>query len=253
MALNKNTRPLPLTHPDFRYGESKNIYWKKLKEAAISPFAYGDLETETHRGTWRTRFADAGTATPQSSDSSPSPRRLLHVELGCSAGHVSVEWAARNPSDAYIGIDWKFKIIYWAAEKVVKRGLKNLLFFRAHGDRLHYMFGEGEVDRLYLYFPDPWPKKAQMKNRTFTAEWLRNIYPILAKDGIFHIKTDHPGYFDWMKEAVAQVPQWKVLESTRNLHAAHPNPRELTIPDVTLFERLFIKDGLPIHSMKLGK
>ncbi len=235
---------LPLLHPDYRYAASRNIYSAKLETLKGRVFSCN--ETETHRGHWREYFPDqSGTAIA---------RRQLHVEIGCNAGHVTVEWAASNPHQAYIGIDWKFKPIFRATEKGMKKSLGNLLFFRAHADRLHFMFGEGEIDHLYLFFPDPWAKKSQLKNRFITAERLRAIAPLMSAGGKFHIRTDHPGYFEWMEAAVAEVPDlWRVSEHTRDRHAGNAAPEKLKIPDVTLFEGLFIKDGIKINAMTLER
>ncbi|MCM2322964.1 MAG: hypothetical protein NDJ90_06845 [Oligoflexia bacterium] len=233
---------LPIEHPDFRYPESRNPYWKKLQ--AFRGRVFSDHETESLRGRWRTAFAPAGSA--------PDPSRRLHVEIGCNAAHVMLEWAHASPADAFIGIDWKYKPIFWAAEKAVKRGIPNALLFRAHAERLHYMFGPGEIDRLHVFFPDPWPRKKQWKNRFITAETLASFAPLLKADGLFHIKTDHPGYFEWMEAAVERTSHlWTIVERTNDLHAGHPDPTQLRIPEVTLFERLFIQDGIKIHSLKL--
>jgi tRNA G46 methylase TrmB len=71
---------------------------------------------------------------------------------------------------------------------------------------------------------------------------------------VFHIKTDHAGYFDWMLEALKpNLDLWEVLEQTRDLHGGNPSAGQLRIPEVTLFEGLFIKDGLPIHSLRLRR
>lgn len=80
----------------------------------------------------------------------------------------------------------------------------------------------------------------------------------MKKGGIFHIKTDHAGYFEWMLEhleiALKEAgPIWEVVEKTTDLHEKNPNPRTLEIPDVTLFEKLFIKDGIKINSLKLRR
>lgn len=249
--MSTDTRPagnrLPLEHPDYRYSESKNIYQKKIR-AELDGRVYTDNTTETLKGKWRESFLDAGKA-----PAAPG-RRELHVEIGCNAGHVVVEWATANPQHAYVGIDWKFKAIFRGAEKAAKRKLDNLIFLRAHADRLQYMFGPGEIDRLALYFPDPWAKKSQLKNRFLTADRLRKIAPLLRQGGTFHIKTDHLGYFEWMEEAVAQVGDiWEVLEHTRDLHQGHPAPQTLKIPQITLFEGLFIKDGIKINSLTLRR
>jgi tRNA (guanine-N7-)-methyltransferase len=153
---------------------------------------------------------------------------------------------------AYIGLDWKFKPIFRGAEKAVKARLDNLLFFRAHAERVRFMFGEGELDRVSIFFPDPWPKKKHSKNRWVNADRLTDLHHVLSPGGILHIKTDHPDYFDWMEEAIEKTrPLWETLSHTRDLHAGNPDAGKLQIPEVTLFERLFIHDGLPIHQVQL--
>lgn len=240
---------LPVDHPEYRYAPSRNPYWKKLKEMA-GGIVFTDNDTESRRGEWRAVLPDAA-ADPRREQGEP-PRRELHVEIGCNAGHVIIEWARANPGIAYVGIDWKFKPIARCVEKAAKHGLKNALFFRAHAERLTQMFGPGEIDRLCLYFPDPWPRKSQWKYRFLTARRLREAAQVIRKGGIFHIKTDHRGYFDWMEEAVAETRElWEIVDRSTDLHAGHPDPESLTMPEVTLFERLFIKDKIPINSLTL--
>jgi len=231
----KNPVPVPIQHPEYRYPPSRNPYSEKLKKAP--GVVLSDNETETLRGRWKLER-----------------RGLLHVEIGCNAGHVVTEWAAQEPEDLFVGIDWKFKAIHRAFEKAYKRGLKNLHLLRAHADRLPFMFGKGEIDRLYLFFPDPWAKKSQLKNRYITAEKLRMIAELMPVGAIFQIKTDHPGYFEWMQEHVARVPElWKVTFKTDDLHAGNPEAHKLTFPAVTCFEKLFIKDKIAIHRMDLER
>ena len=233
---------LPLTHPVYVYGPAKNPYSARLGE--FPGLAYSDNATETHAGSWRERFPVAGAPT----------RRELHVEIGCNTGHVTRAWAAENSDKLYIGIDWKFKIIHRGAEKTAEKGLKNLIFFRANVERLRFMFGEGEVDSLYLYFPDPWPKKAQWKNRFLKESTLREAARVVRPGGYFHIKTDHDGYYAWMQEAFAATKDvWEIERETLDLHAGNPMAGKLEIPDVTLFEKLFIKDGIKIKSAWLKR
>jgi tRNA (guanine-N7-)-methyltransferase len=236
---------LPLEHPDYRYPESKNPYWSKLKSLEGSGLVYCDNETEAHRGQWLSQMPDG----PPAPD---VPRRKLSVEVGCNTGHVIRAWAERDPKGAYIGVEWKFKIVHRGAEMARKKNLKNILFFRAHAERLHHMFAPGEIDHLHIYFPDPWPKKSQWKNRYLTAQRLRLFAPLIAPDGFLHIKTDHTGYFEWILKALEETKDiWEVLELSRDLHEKHPAPETLAIPEVTLFERLFIKDKIKINSLRL--
>lgn len=242
---NSNVSRLPLTHPDYQYGKARNIYSAKLSE--FPELAYSDHGTETFAGNWRARF-------PLAKKGTDTAAKRLHVEIGCNTGHVTRAWAEKNPEDLYVGIDWKFKIIYRGAEKTAEKGLQNLIFFRGNVERIRFMFGEGEVDCLYLYFPDPWPKKAQWKNRFLKESTLREAARVVKKGGLFHIKTDHSGYFDWMREEIVKVGDvWEVEKETFDLHEGNPKATELQIPDVTLFERLFVKDGIPIKSVWLRR
>jgi tRNA (guanine-N7-)-methyltransferase len=236
--------------PEFKYAVSNNIYWSKLHQLPpeMEGLAYPDHQTEAFRGSWRSQFKTANA----DANSKQIEREKLHVEIGCNAGHVVLEWAKQNANALYVGIDWKFKQVYRLAEKIQKNDLKNILAFRANAERLPFMFAAGEIDFLHMFFPDPWPKKAQMKNRTANAAWLKSVAPLLSTGGIFHLKTDHAEYFEFiLSELETLKDTYEVLELTKNLHAGNPLARQLTIPTVTLFERLFIKDGLPIHSVKI--
>ena len=242
--------------PDFKYAVSNNIYWSKLHclKPEMEGLAYADHQTEAFRGIWRSKFK--ASFAPEMAANEKDSSRTLHVEIGCNAGHVVLEWAKQNPDQLYVGIDWKFKQVYRLAEKIQKNDLKNLLAFRANADRLPFMFSEGEIDFLYMFFPDPWPKKAQMKNRTANAAWLKSIAPLLntktSGKGVFHLKTDHAEFFEFiLAELKSLTDTYEILEMTKNLHEANPQAKLLKIPEVTLFERLFIKDGLPIHSVKI--
>jgi tRNA G46 methylase TrmB len=126
--------------PDFKYTPSHNIYWDKLMHLPkeMEGLAFTDGQTEIHRGSWRENFLATRGLELKS-------KPMLHVEIGCNAGHVCLEWAKQNKDELYIGIDWKFKQIYRLAEKSAKNEVKNLLAFRANADRLTFMFTPKEI------------------------------------------------------------------------------------------------------------
>ncbi len=227
---------LPVSHPEYRYSISRNPYAERLR--SLEGFAFGDHDCEALRGRWHSMLGS----------------RELCVEIGCNGGHVLLEWARRNPNQAYIGIDWKFKQIFLAAEKAKKRGLKNTVFLRSRAERISYIFAPQEIHQLKLYFPDPWERPSQRKHRFVTRERLLEIAPLVVSGGTFEIKTDHADYFSWISKAVAQVSsEWRVLERSSDLHQGCLKPNELEIPEVTLFEKIFIRKGLPIFRLLLEK
>ncbi len=221
--------------PDFKYRKSENPYSEKIRSQA--PFAYTDDDTEHLRGQWRRA----------------NETDRIVVEIGCNGGHVLNEHAVQNPNAHHIGIDWKFKQISLAADKALRRGLTNVTYLRANAQRLHYIFAESEIDELHVYFPDPWPKRAQRQNRLLSHEWFELIHPLLTQKARIHFKTDHREYFETVLEELTPFSGFEILSMTKDKHAQNPKAEQMMFPQVTLFERLFIKDGLPIHELWLEK
>lgn len=215
-----------------------NPYSEKLKN--LAGIVYCDRDTELHAGNWRFVFRK----------SSPE----LHVEIGCNAGHVLLGWAQRNPHRSYIGIDWKFKPIFRGAKKAMQLQLDNVFFFRAHAERIPFMFGKSEIDCIYLFFPDPWPKKSQQKHRFLTTDRLLDLASVVKPNGLIHIKTDHQDYFDWIKKAALETGNlWTIEHQTEDLYENDPHPEFLEIPDVTLFEKIYIHSKIPIRNLILRR
>lgn len=226
------------------YRPSRNPYWAKIKQEG--GIVLTDLDTESHQGHWRqyARILQPGLR----------PDCRLIVEIGCNGGHVLTEAALRDPESLYIGIDWKFKQIHLAGVKARKKGVRNALFLRAPASRIDRIFQAGEVDSLWLFFPDPWPKKSQHKHRLITAEWLARAATITQSDGTLEIRTDHSEYFESILGLFGATSRaWQLLSVLRDRHANNPNARVLNIPEVTLFERLFIQAGTQIQELRARK
>ncbi|MBY0470374.1 tRNA (guanosine(46)-N7)-methyltransferase TrmB [bacterium] len=240
---------LSLQHPDYRYPPPRNPYFNKFSELPGPRRIFSDNDAELHRSHWSSQFPDV------LSKKISSEKRPLHLEIGCNGGHLLLEYAARNPKDCFLGLDWKFKQIYFGAEKAIKRSIDNILFLRAHAERIDYMFAPGEIDHLYLFFPDPWPKNAHVKNRLVRPEMLAKLAKLVKRGGSFEIRTDHPAYFEWMLKSIDQSKEhWEMLSMTRDKHATDREAaKKLKIPEVTLFERVFILEDIPIQQAILRR
>ena len=125
------------------------------------------------------------------------PARTI-LEIGSSNGAFLSALAASHPLSAFIGLDWKYKLVFKGCEKSEKLGNKNTAFLRARAQDCETIFSPGELDEIWLFFPDPWPKTAQQKHRLFQEPFLKSAAKLLKPGGHLHIKTDHPGYFQWM-------------------------------------------------------
>ena len=89
----------------------------------------------------------------------------LHVELGTGKGDFITQLAERNPEINYIGIEAQQDVLYSAAKKVAEKGLTNIRLLVFDINNIENIFAEGEVDRFYVNFCDPWPKKRHAKRR----------------------------------------------------------------------------------------
>ncbi len=252
---------------------SKNPYALKMQEFPDTIFT--NAQSERYRGRWSERFlalqphhhqpssqrpdqgpGEAPSHLPHDLTAPPPPSAAsspkLTVEIGCNAGHVICEWAKRAPEQNFIGIDWKYKAIYRAATKTQANASHNVVLLQAKAQRLAWIFGPQEVDAFNLFFPDPWPKKAHWKHRLVTPIWLQELASCLKPGGVLSIKTDHPGYFQWILNAAREVEGvFRIIDLQWDLHQQHPNPESLRCPEVTLFEQLFIRQKLPIHQLHL--
>ena len=126
-----------------------------------------------------------------------APQKIV-LEVGCSNGQFLNDIAKESQDFAFIGIDWKYKLVYKAAEKSKKVSNTNVAFLRTVAEKMDDFLAEKEINEAWLFFPDPWAKASQQKHRVFQEPFLKNLQKVLSDDGRIYVKTDHPGYFAWM-------------------------------------------------------
>ncbi len=144
-------------------------------------------------------------------------RHPLHMEIGCGKGKFITQLAARNPEVNYLVSEMADNVIVLAAEKVIKAELKNVRFAAGNFKNLADSIPEGAVDRIYLNFSDPWPKKGHAKRRLTHKNFLDLYKKILAPDGEIHFKTDNRPLFDFSLESFAENG-FELYDITYDLH-----------------------------------
>lgn len=106
------------------------------------------------------------------------------------------ELALENPDTHFLGVEYSYKASKKAVSKAYKRNIKNMtiIFGEANNIVDTYLKEKYLFDKIYLNFPDPWPKKKHAHRRIFTKEFINKIYEILSHDGIFYSVTDDDDY-----------------------------------------------------------
>lgn len=166
----------------------------------------------------------------------------LHIEIGTGKGRFIMELAALHPDINYIGIEKYSSVLLRALQKMEQNELPNLKFIRMDAENIMNVFGEGEADRIYLNFSDPWPKSRHAKRRLPSKEFLQRYDVILNKEGKIEFKTDNKGLFDF---ALEQLPLagWEAEKVTFDLHHDE-KMKEGNI--MTEYEEKFSAQGVPI-------
>ena len=143
----------------------------------------------------------------------------IHIEVGMGKGRFLMDMAVLHPEINYIGIEMYDSVLLRAVQKREKleTELKNLFFIRMDARQLPEVFAEGEVDRIYLNFSDPWPKDRHAKRRLTSRQFFARYDQILKKDGHLEFKTDNQDLFTFSLEEVPEAG-WKLDASTRDLH-----------------------------------
>lgn len=166
----------------------------------------------------------------------------IRIEIGMGKGKFLYTLAKNHPQMNYIGIEKYSSVLLRAIQKMDEEALPNLLFIRMDAEEITEVFDEGEVDRIYLNFSDPWPKDRHAKRRLPSAQFLARYDVILRKEGVLEFKTDNRPLFDF---AVEQLPEagWQLKVLTYDLHK---DPVLMEDNVMTEYEEKFSAQGNPI-------
>lgn len=211
----------------------QNPYHDKLEE--FGQFVMRDEESEKFQGKWNSDVFER--------------QAPLCVEIGTGYGHFMLEYCANNPEINFVGMDYRFKRSFNLARKLAEHPYGNFRYLRAKGERLAFIFGEAEVDRLFYFFPDPWRKKKHHKKRLFQRPFLEACYKVLKPGGKLYVKTDHDNYAEWMIEVMNQCELFDIELATRDLRDEFPE--HFLASFQTKFEKIFLKKGEAIKAFVL--
>ena len=141
----------------------------------------------------------------------------IHIEIGMGKGQFITEMAKAHPEINYIGVEIQVSVVSFALDKVLAEELPNVQLLHVDGSSLTEYFADGEVDRIYLNFSDPWPKKRHEKRRLTYKSFLAVDEQILKPAGEIHFKTDNQGLFEYSLASFSQYGM-TILQVWLDLH-----------------------------------
>lgn len=167
--------------------------------------------------------------------------KKFFVELGTGKGDFITQLAESEPDIYFLGLEVEPTVVYAAARKIREKGLKNVRLMIFDINNIETLFNENEIDRIYINFCDPWPKKRHAKRRLTYITFLEKYKKILKPEGEIQFKTDNRGLFDFSLEQF-ELANAKVSEVTYDLHSDNP------VDNIeTEYEKKFSSLGVPIN------
>lgn len=164
------------------------------------------------------------------------PSRPVEVDIGCGKGRFLLARAAAHPDVQYLGIERLLLRVRKIDRKALRGGLANLRLVRLEAAyTLRYFIPEHAVQRFYLLFPDPWPKRRHHKRRVFDEAFRTLLWTRLVPGGELQVATDHLDYFEEMRRQLDDDPRFEAVPAMERA------PEEQTD-----FELIFRGQGLPV-------
>ncbi|MEG2317887.1 MAG: tRNA (guanosine(46)-N7)-methyltransferase TrmB, partial [Rikenellaceae bacterium] len=145
------------------------------------------------------------------------------LELGCGRGEYTVGLGKQHPEINYIGIDIKGARMWRGAKTATEEKMPNIGFLRTRIEFVESFFAEGEIDEIWITFPDPQMKRDRAKKRLTAPEFLSIYSKFLKSDGFINLKTDSQFLHTYTK-SVAIENGLEVAECNNDIYN---NPQSL--------------------------
>ncbi len=172
----------------------------------------------------------------------------ITVELACGRGEYTIGMARKFSDRNFIGVDIKGDRIWKGSGYAVEEGLAHVAFLRTQIDKLAEFFENGEIDEIWITFPDPRPKDRDEKRRVVHPRFLEIYKKVITTDGWIRLKTDNTGLFEYALEVLESREDVKDLVFTRDVYHSDLRPECHEIR--TRYEEKFSAEGHNIKYLK---
>jgi len=146
----------------------------------------------------------------------PAGFDAVKLEIGIGNGDALLEMAAADPRSLYLGIEVHEPGIGRCLNRLRARGLENIRLIKHDAvEVLRHMIAAASIDRVLLFFPDPWHKKRHHKRRIVNPEFRDLLYKVLRPGGVLHVATDWQDYAERIAAQFLDDPRFTNLGDER--------------------------------------
>lgn len=156
----------------------------------------------------------------------------VHLEIGFGNGEALAAMAAAHPQNNYLGIEVHRPGVGALLRRLEAEGLTNVRVVSVDAkDVLEQCIPDASLAAVYLFFPDPWPKKRHHKRRLLQPEFAQLVRRKLRPNGEFHLATD------WEDYARHMLAVLSAADGFENAAAPGPFVSRPEMRPLTRFER----------------
>lgn len=136
------------------------------------------------------------------------PGSDLWLEIGFGGGEHMASQAARAPDVLIVGCEPFLNGVASAVRHVAEQDLKNVRIHDGDARELAARLPDASLDRVFILFPDPWPKARHHKRRIVQSDMVAELARVLKPGGRLRFATDVAGYADWALERILASPEF---------------------------------------------
>lgn len=171
------------------------------------------------------------------------------LELACGKGEYTVNLGRIFPDKNFIGIDYKGNRIWRGAKTALEDGVSNVGFLRIQIETILDYFADGEIDEIWITFPDPQPQISREKKRLTSPRFLEKYKQILKHEGPINLKTDNDELHAYTSEKIGELGL-KLFVKTEDLYNSEHADEVLSIK--TYYEKKYLQDNKNINYLKFS-
>ena len=169
----------------------------------------------------------------------------IYVEIGMGKGKFIIENAVKNPNINFIGIEKYNSVALRAIQKLENLNIPNLKIIVFDASNIENLF-DHEIDRIYLNFSDPWPKKRHAERRLTSMTFLNKYENVFKNNKNIIMKTDNRNLFEFSIMNFNNK-NYKIIDLSLDLH------KDNDVLNIETEYEIKFKEEKPIYRIEVIK